>query len=337
MNNLATIQKVTNVRSHPNADALDLVQILGWQVVVRRDEYKENDLCVYVVIDTVLPETPDFEFLRNKNFRIKPIRLRGEESAGICFPLSVLPPHRMDAEGHDLYAGYDVTEILGIKHYEKPVPAELAGQAFGSMPGFLHVTDEDNLRSYPVAVPEMFGRPYYITRKEDGSSGTFYLKGEEFGVCSRRIHLKDTESNGFWKMARKYNIHEALKTAFPNMDIAVQGEVVGPGIQRNQLGLREMEFHLFNIFNIGNRSYLDYNKIVEFTTNFNVPMVPLVSEGTAFGHTLEELVELANKQTYGTGGPAEGIVIRPKESFYSTVLKKSWSGKVLNEKYKEKE
>src|ERR1035438_10745564 len=91
MNNLATIQKVRNVRHHPNADLLDIVQVLGWQVVTKRDEFKESDLCVYIVIDTVLPEKAEFEFLRNKHFRIKPIRLRGEESAGICFPLSILP------------------------------------------------------------------------------------------------------------------------------------------------------------------------------------------------------------------------------------------------------
>jgi len=90
MNNLATIQIVKNVRHHSNADALDLIQILGWQVVTKRDEYKENDLCIYVAIDTILPDKPEFEFLRNKNFRIKPIRLRGMESAGICFPLSIL-------------------------------------------------------------------------------------------------------------------------------------------------------------------------------------------------------------------------------------------------------
>jgi RNA ligase (TIGR02306 family) len=354
MNNLATIQKVTNVRHHPNADALDLVQVLGWQVVVKRDEYKENDLCVYVVIDTILPETPTFEFLRNKNFRIKPIRLRGEESAGIVFPTSIVPGYsgptasgtgfffnRKDENGcenHRIHeVGDDISELLNIKHYEKPVPPELAGQAFGSMPGFLIITDEDNLRTYPDSVPELFGRPYYITRKEDGSSGTFFVKGGEFGVCSRRIHLKDTEGNGFWRMARKYNIENALKTAFPNLDVAIQGEVVGPGIQKNQLGLKEMELRLFNIFDIGGRAYFDYDKVVNFTTTFNIPMVPTICEGTAFGYNLEELIKLASEQKYGTGGPAEGIVIRPKEAFYSTFLKKAWSGKVLNEKYKEKD
>lgn len=344
MNNLATIQKVKNVRHHPNADALDLVQVLGWQVVTKRNEFTEGDLCVYIVIDTVLPETPTFEFLRNKNFRIKPIRLRGEESAGICFPLNILHGKVLSRPVSDLVdyphfylvnEGDDVTDILDIKHYEKPIPANLAGQMVGHIPGFLIITDEDNLRSYPDAVPEMYGRPFYITRKDDGSSGTFFLKDGEFGVTSRRIHLKRSEGNGFWQMEDKYHIEEALRSHFPDFDIAVQGEVVGPGIQNNKLGLKELEYHIFSLFDIKSRIYLPYDKLVKFCTDTNIPMVTEITEGAAFGYTLEELIALANEQKYPTGGPAEGIVIRPKEGFTSTVLKKVWSGKVLNEKYKE--
>ena len=336
MKNLATIQMVKNVRHHPNADALDLVQILGWQLVTKRDEFKDGDMAIYIVIDTVLPERLEFEFLRNKHFRIKPIRLRGEESAGIAFPISLLAAFGYDLRG-PFHEGLDMTDVIGVKHYEKPVPAELAGQAHGTIPGFLIVTDEDNLRTYPDAVPELYGRPYYITRKDDGCSGTFFIKGGEFGVCSRRIHLKESESNGFWKMSRKYDIENVIRKAFPDRDIAVQGEVCGPGIQKNKLGLRELEFHVFNIFDISGRGYLDYKHLVEFCQTYNIPMVTLVNEGNAYPHTVEELVKLANEQKYPTGGPAEGIVIRPKDSFYSTALKKVWSGKVLNENYKEKD
>lgn len=335
MNNLATIQKTKNVRHHPNADALDLVQVLGWQVVTKRDEFTEDGLCVYIVIDTVLPETPTFEFLRNKHFRIKPIRLRQTESAGICFPLSILDNHKyLNKEWQE---GDDVTEILGIKHYEKPVPAELAGKMIGHIPGFLIITDEDNLRSYPDAVPELWGRPFYITRKDDGCSGTFFKRGEEFGVCSRRIHLMETEGNGFWKMAHKYDIQNVLAKSFPDMDIALQGEICGPGIQKNKLGLTELELHVFNLFDILSRTYLSRDKVVEFCKTNNIPMVTEISEGAAFGYNLDELIKLANEQKYPTGGPAEGIVVRPKEGFYSPVLKKTWSGKVLNENYKEKD
>jgi RNA ligase (TIGR02306 family) len=339
MSNLATIQKVYNVRHHPNADSLDLVQVLGWQVVTKRDEFKEGDLCVYICIDTVLPEKPEFEFLRNKNFRIKPIRLRGEESAGIAFPLSILPPRisPLTNESSPYITGDDVTEILNIKHYEKPIPAELAGQAYGGLPGYIIMTDEDNLRSYPDAVPELWGHPFYITRKDDGCSGTFFVKGEEFGVCSRRIHLKESETNGFWRMARKYDLTNVIRTAFPNKDIAIQGEVVGPGIQKNKLGLKELELHVFNVFDIKTRQYLNYDKLVEFCNTHKLTLVTLITEGAAFGYTIEELVKLANEQKYPTGGPAEGIVIRPKEGFTSTVLKKVWSGKILSENYKEKD
>jgi RNA ligase (TIGR02306 family) len=341
MKNLATIQRVTNIRNHTNAESLELADVLGWQIVVKKGEFKANDLVIYIAIDTILPERSEFEFLRNKDFRIKPIRLRGEASAGICFPLSILGSGFtfLNTDEPLFVEGQDVTDFLNVKHYEKPVPPELAGQAFGGMPGFLRVTDEDNLRSYPVALSEMQGKPFYITRKDDGSSGTFFVKDGEFGVCSRRIHLKESDSNGFWKMARQYDIENVLKNAFPNMNVAIQGEVVGPGIQGNHLGLTNMEFHLFNIFDIGNRSFFGYHEMIKFCQDYNIPMVHTIQEGLAFGFTMEELIALANEQKYyimpDKTSPAEGIVIRPQESFHSTVLNKPWSGKIINEKYKE--
>ena len=334
--NLATIQKIKAIRPHTNADNLELATVLGWQVVVKKGEFKPDDLVVYIVIDTVLPEKPEFEFLRNKHFRIKPIRLRGEESAGICFQTSILakPMHELPEGACDDWAyveeGQDVTELLGIKHYEKPIPAELAGQAVGMFPSFLIITDEDNLRTYPDAVPELYSCPFYITRKDDGCSGTFFVNGDEFGVCSRRIHLKENETNGFWRMARKYDLENAIKKAFPGESIAVQGEVCGPAIQDNHIGLPELELHIFNLFDIKNRNYMSYDKLKEFCLNYNLTMVTVIEEGNSYSYTVEELVKLASVQIYPNGFPAEGIVIRPKEGFKSKVLKKSWSGKVLN-------
>lgn len=334
--NLATIQRITSIRPHNNADNLAIAKILGWEVVVKKGEFLENDLCVYVCIDTVLPEKPEFEFLRNKHFRIKPIKLRGTESAGICFPLSILPKSVWDGLSFPK-EGEDVTDILGITHYEKPIPAELAGIAKGGLPGYIIMTDELNLRTYPDALPELHSRPYYITRKDDGSSGTFFIRGGEFGVCSRKIQLERSDTNGYWKMAYKYDIENIIRKAFPDMDIAIQAEVCGPGIQKNKLGLKELELHLFNIFEIVNRHYMGYEQLVKFTKEFSIPMVTLIDEGLMFHYSLDELIKLANEQKYPTGGPAEGIVIRPKESITSAVLKRAWSGKVISENYKEKE
>ena len=90
MRNLASIQKISSVEKHPNADSLDIVKILGWQCVAKLGEFKAGDLCVYVEIDSILPEKPEFEFLRTGKFRIKTIKLRGQLSQGICFPMSIL-------------------------------------------------------------------------------------------------------------------------------------------------------------------------------------------------------------------------------------------------------
>ena len=59
--------------------------------IYKKDDFKINDLVVFVEPDSILPEKPEFEFLRNKKFHIKTIKLRGQISQGICFPLSILP------------------------------------------------------------------------------------------------------------------------------------------------------------------------------------------------------------------------------------------------------
>jgi RNA ligase (TIGR02306 family) len=327
---VASIQQVRDVRPHPNADALDLCTVLGWQVVVKKGEFKSGDQCVYIEIDSVLPDRPEFEFLRNKNFRIKPIRLRGSDSAGIAFPLNILP------QGNVYDDGQDVTDLIGAKHYEKPLPAELAGKAIGNLPGFLIMTDEKNLRSNPEALDELKGREYYITRKDDGSSATYFIKNGEFGVCSRKIHLAETEGNTIWKLAREHDIEAKLKDFFRDQDVAIQGEIVGPSVQKNPLGLQNHELHVFNIFFIQERTYGALVQVQGFCNGTGIPMVSLIEMGDKFNYDIPKLVKLANVQRYPTGKPAEGIVIRPQWPLRSTVLNKDWSGKIINENYEDK-
>ena len=53
-----------------------------------------------------------------------------------------------------------------------------------------------------------------------------------------------------------------------------------------------------------------------------------------FRFTLPELVELANKQDYAPGFPAEGIVVRPMEEARSLILESGrLSAKVISERY----
>jgi RNA ligase (TIGR02306 family) len=333
---IASIQEVRNVRKHTNADALDLVDVLGWTVVVKRGEFTEGAACVYVEIDSVLPEKPEFEFLRNKHFRIKHIRLRGQDSNGICFPMSILPPKSPDIMPY--WLGEDVSEVLGISHYEKPVPACLAGTVVGHRPSFIKKTDELNLRSYPHVLEAMKGLPYYITQKCDGSSGTYFLREGVFGVCSRNLQLQEDENNQFWKMARKYDIEATLRKYCG--EYAIQAEVVGPGIQDNHLGLREAELRAFNLVDINAGSLFSLDITKKFLSDhLKIPMVPIIEEGGSLNYSIDELLSIANSQKYASNGkPAEGIVVRPQsytEYHDENVAWNALSGKVLNENFED--
>ena len=166
---VATIERIAEVHPHPNADALELAKINGWQVCVKKNEFKINDYCVYITVDSVLEDCPQYEFLRNKDFRIKTIKLRGQLSQGIAFPISLLKSF-----GHDIIPldepveGTDVSHLIRCKHYEKPIPPSLAGQVKGYRPSFIKKTDEDNIKSNPGILNELYDKPYVITIKVDG-------------------------------------------------------------------------------------------------------------------------------------------------------------------------
>ncbi|MFH1288821.1 MAG: RNA ligase (ATP), partial [bacterium] len=109
---LASIQKIIDIQPIPNADNIEVAAILGWKVVTRKSEFKPGDMVVYIEIDSVLPERPEFEFLRTncfidngivKGFRIKTKKFRKQISQGICFPISILSGLKCEfAEGNDV-------------------------------------------------------------------------------------------------------------------------------------------------------------------------------------------------------------------------------------------
>lgn len=129
MRKLASIQEIRSIEPIPGKDRIELAHIQGWTVVVQKGEYKPGDLTVYVEIDSVLPERPEFEFLRSKNFRIKTMKINSKTadgvsvpvfSQGICFPVTILPGNSIDPDlSKELLIDTDVTEFLGIKKYDE--------------------------------------------------------------------------------------------------------------------------------------------------------------------------------------------------------------------------
>lgn len=318
MRQLATIQKISNVVHHPNADALDICTVLGWKVVTKRDEFKAGDYCVYCEVDSVLPKRPEFEFLAPRNYRIRTVKLRGEISQGICFPLSILGDEYflgLTSYGQPYYVepkiGDEVTDILDIVKYEPPIPANLGGKVRGNFPSFLFKTDETRIQSIPEIIDTLDGVSMYVTEKLDGSSSTFYLKDGQFGVCSRNWDLDETDDNSFWRVARREGIEDKLCQA--GINVSIQGELMGEGVQKNKLGLKDVHFFAFQVYDIDSGRYYDYDEFVDFCNTFGFKTVPIIDADFKTLGSVDEYVEYVTRNSsINPSVNAEGFVFRAK-------------------------
>ena len=303
---LATIERITNLTPIPDADKIEVAQVLGWKVVVKKGDFHVGSLVVYVQIDSLLPkDKPEFEFLKHNNYRIRTVKLRGQISQGICFPLEILNNntqwHIEELEKsrlclHDLAdspVGLDVSEELGIEKYEAPIPAELAGDAKGGFPGFMMITDEDRIQILPHIPLEYAGQSFVTTEKLDGSSGSFYWKNGAFGVCGRNWEYYESPTNSFWKFARQNFLEEKLGVLGRNLGL--QGEIIGEGIQKNKYKLRGQTVRFFRMFDIDKYEFLPYHEMVEIIDYLRLETVPILDWNYILPASVDEIL------AYGEG------------------------------------
>lgn len=332
---LVTIQKILDLAPIPGADAIEVAQVLGWQCVVKKGEFSIGDLCAYFEIDSLLPVADWTDFLRkgdSRPFRLRSITLRKQLSQGLALPLNKVP-----LPTGDYAIGQDVTDILGVVKYEMQVPAELAGICKGNFPSFIPKTDEMRLQSHPDLIGEIQGKRVRGTIKMDGTSFTSYRRNDGFGVCSRNMELVESDGNAYWKMARELGL-DKFQHFMGNWSL--QGELCGPGIQGNKMGLTKPTLFAFSLYDIDRSTYLSHDALVDFCARANIQVVPVVFDGIidpTWG--VAEFLEFANKQTYDNGTPAEGIVWRPVEETRSEILRGRLSFKTISNtflaKYKE--
>lgn len=320
---LATIETIKDIRVHNNADKLELATVLGWTSVVKKGEFKVGDKIVFVVIDTILPDVDWSAFLKRKDdkpIRLNTVKLRGEYSQGLVLPISVLP-----SEYGNYPVGFDVGEILQIKKYEKEIPASLAGDVKCNFPSYLVApTDEDNGLSNLDLVNQVLAGPVNVTQKLDGSSMTVVIdKGNIEHVCSRKFSLKESD-NAYWIATRKITIPK-------NWTGIIQGELMGPKVQGNQLGLKSYEIFVYQI-KVTDK-WMEQKDMEVFSTNYlNCKVCPFVA--TFEKISLKELEELSDAQFLPSGQAAEGIVIRPvKMEFFERGRPLGF--KVINKNYKD--
>lgn len=320
MRKLASIKKIDKIVPIEGADKIELAHVGGWKVVVAKDVgHKEGDSVVYCEIDSFLPIREEFEFLRKSSykkmsdgtegFRLKTIRLRGVTSQGLILHLDVLLKYNVSSD--DVYVGLDVTSMLGILKYEPPIPAELAGKVKGLFPGFIPKTDEERIQNFSDEFNEWrdSGEEFYVTEKLDGSSATFYIKDDVFGVCSRNLELLETEGNTFWRVAREMDLENKMRSVGKNFSL--QGELIGESVQGNPYKIKSHTVRFFNVFDIDEK---EQQPLVYFKMTMDVlglETVPVLDTKFKLPDTVEELLTYVdNKSVLNPNLDREGVVIR---------------------------
>ncbi len=311
------------VEIHPIEGADRIVQasvVCGaagrWTGVVPRDMEMDRSVIVFLQ-DAILPPDPRWAFMEPRHWRVSMARFKGAPSECLIIP---------GEEAETTNIGTDLTDRLGVMKYEKPIPPSMEGECVGAFPDFVPKTDETNFQA-SEHVGRLTQDQFYITEKADGTSCTAWVdEAGELHVCSRNLELREFTASGasnvYWRVARKYQM-ETLPQGH-----AIQFEVVGPGIQKNRMGLTELEGRLFRVWDYGKGQYWDYARMKQLAQQLAMPLARCIGVYAPLDEPLdfEQLRKMAEIQ-YGNGKTGEGIVIQD--------MANSWSFKVINLLYKD--
>ena len=144
---LASIQKIKAIKPIEGANRIEVVQVLNWNCVAKKGEYKVGDTVIYFEIDSLLPDIPAFEWLKGSSwsqklnkYKISTHKFRNQISQGLVIPIGEIytlleqlgvyeDTHRcipviFDKELNILKSkdtdleGLDLTEWLNIEKYK---------------------------------------------------------------------------------------------------------------------------------------------------------------------------------------------------------------------------
>ena len=356
---LASIRRISKLEPIEGADRIELATVDGWKVIVAKDVgHKIDDLVVYCEVDSFLPIKDEFEFLRkssyrkladgSEGFRLRTMRMRGTTSQGLILPMSVLDEEFTEryrkfklkqenqSKNIDFFdspgiweIGLDVTEFLGIVKYDPPLPAELNGKAKGYIPEFIQKTDEERIQNLVKYYPQIVQHEFYEAEKLDGSSTTYYLHNNVFGVCSRNLDLEESEGNTFWRVARELDIENKMRNYGIN-NFAIQGELIGEGIQKNPYGLKGQTVRFFSALNTDSVSKYNFHRFEEIIRDLELETVPVINRYMKLPDSIEDLINGADgKSVLNHKTRREGLVYRSLDG--------KWSFKAISNEFLVKE
>jgi len=343
---MASIQKCVALSPIDGADKIEKATILGWECVVKKGEFNVGDLGVYIEIDSIVPNTPAFEFLKERKFRVRTIKLRGQVSQGLFMPISAFPELKHVTEGQDVskklgVTKYDPEEIVGQSTQPKKRPwwfyilvripfvrdlilRKVKGGGGYSFPTHLvPKTDETRLQAFGPDFLETYkDLPISITQKMDGSSLTMIWHKGKLSVCSRNVWFPTYKNNAFWNIIKEIGFTEKFLKIGKMTNFALQGELCGPGIQGNKYKLEKPTLFIYGIWDMVRREYLNPNELRFAVESFRsllgnpeaLQYVDELERATtigAIGTTVDEWIAYATtKNRLNPDTFNEGIVVR---------------------------
>jgi RNA ligase (TIGR02306 family) len=310
---LAFIARVAGISTIVGQPDLVLAAVKGWKCIVKKGEFQAGDLAVYCAIGSI----PD------RMGRVKTVAMGGVMSQGVLGPLSWLKDR-----GYTDLTKYEEDDSVAMEmNARKHIPKEEQNQykkmpAHEPFPDIIPKTDSTRLQHDPVAfLAAIQDKSVTVTRKEDGCSCTYYHYNGVTKVCSRNYVWSASDAGAspeYHLMFKKHDLKKKLKTLHRN--IAIQGEIVGPGINKNRMKLQEMAFFVFDMFDIDNQRYLGYDEMCLLCMELQLDTVPLLYRGPAakLNLSLEGFLKLAEETEYLPGEGAEGIVVNSDDEVWRT-------------------
>lgn len=347
MRKLASIRTIEAVHPIEGADKIEMVIIDGWQVVSQKGNFKEGDKCVYFEIDSIFKTNSPVglslpadkastynteEEGRVDGFRIKTIRLRGQISQGYALPLGYFSSFKsVNLESEDL------TFELEVLKYDKPesgVGGPGRTNAAGSFPtDFIRKTDQERAQNLKRQIFDRYedGTTFEVSYKLDGSSTTVgrYEKAGEVvdTICSRNLALK---LDGPPDSSQFLIVGLPILNTFVEKDIlniAVQGELVSPNIQKNFEKVTTPTFYAYSFWSVKDAAYLNPTEARELAVKLGIKYVPVMHENVTlqelFGEGLDQnslltkLLEYAEGPSGLNGKYREGLVYKSQDGSFS--------------------
>ena len=244
------------------------------------------------------------EYLGVEGERLRTVKLKGQLSQGLLLPL-------VEDNSEE---GKDFSEILGITKWEDT--RYMANMdARGNFPDFIPKTDQERVQNLDRTLEKYFGQSFEVTVKRDGSSLTAFVNGEESGVCSRNVNLKETEDSAFWAAANSLSLIPKILSTGRNL--ALQGELMSQKIQGNYEKVQGIEWNCFDIYDIDTQAYLLPKERRELCKQLRIPHIKVVEEDFVLCHNVDQLLEMAEGPGVNAGVKREGLVFKQNNGQFS--------------------